>query len=281
MCSSDLMFENVGGLLRGKWTRDGRQGEIWEDVQSDFEMLSNYNVRWQLVRSKDYGVPQNRPRVILVGLRKDFDFEPDSGFPADGLLPKPTGGYPEPYDLLGDLVDPRYLGKKSTNLYPSRPKTSLQKKFRTLPNGKILGKGAQLTEQEYSKHSERIRKKFSYMLKHSGKIPEYAATRKFSQRIIPKKWGSKGPNITLTSLPDDYVHFSQPRCPTVREWARLQTFPDWYVFAGKRTTGGQKRGGNPHEGNWSRDTPKYTQIGNAVPVKLAEVLGRHFLKITS
>ena len=41
------------------------------------------------------------------------------------------------------------------------------------------------------------------------------------------------PNITVTSLPDDYVHFSQPRSLTVREWARLQIFSDWYQFSEK------------------------------------------------
>ena len=45
-------------------------------------------------------------------------------------------------------------------------------------------------------------------------------------------------------------------------------FPDWYQFAGKRTTGGTRREGNPLEGNFDREVPKYTQIGNAVPVKL-------------
>ncbi|MBM4226123.1 MAG: DNA cytosine methyltransferase, partial [Gammaproteobacteria bacterium] len=73
--------------------------------------------------------------------------------------------------------------------------------------------------------------------------------------------------------------FSQPRTLTVREWARLQLFPDWYQFAGKRTTGGLRRAGNPREGNFDREVPKYTQIGNAVPVGLARAVGRHFRAI--
>ncbi|QNP47047.1 DNA cytosine methyltransferase [Sphingomonas sediminicola] len=85
--------------------------------------------------------------------------------------------------------------------------------------------------------------------------------------------------MTATSLPDDYVHYAQPRSLTVREWARLQTFPDWYRFEGKRTTGGLRRAGNPREGNFDREVPKYTQIGNAVPVRLAERVGEHFRRI--
>jgi DNA (cytosine-5)-methyltransferase 1 len=80
-------------------------------------------------------------------------------------------------------------------------------------------------------------------------------------------------------MPDDYVHFQQPRVLTVREWARLQTFPDWYVFAGKRTTGGRRRAGDPEAGQWTRDVPKYTQIGNAVPVELARAIGEHLKKL--
>lgn len=117
------------------------------------------------------------------------------------------------------------------------------------------------------------------MLQHNGEIPEHYKTKKFSQRVLKADWGNGEPNITATALPDDYVHYSQPRVLTVREWARLQLFPDWYRFAGKRTTGGLRRAGKPTEGIFDREVPKYTQIGNAVPVGLAERLGNHFRKI--
>ena len=119
------------------------------------------------------------------------------------------------------------------------------------------------------------------MIDNNGEIPEEMKTKKFAQRVIPKKWGDGGPNITATSLPDDFVHYEQPRSLTVREWARLQMFPDWYKFAGKRTTGGRRRAGDPSKNDWKRETPKYTQIGNAVPVKLAEEIGNHLMKIIS
>ncbi len=98
------------------------------------------------------------------------------------------------------------------------------------------------------------------MLDNSGEIPDDFKTKKFSQRLLPARWTSSGPNITATSLPDDYVHYSQPRSLTVREWARLQMFPDWYLFTGKRTTGGTRRAGNPTKGLFDREAPKYTQI---------------------
>ena len=64
-----------------------------------------------------------------------------------------------------------------------------------------------------------------------------------------------------------------PRALSVREWARLQTFPDHHLFSGPRTTGGVRRAGNPDKGIWDREVPKYTQIGNAVPVELAYLIG--------
>jgi len=276
-----FQFENVGGLMFARWTSDGQKGEIWADVEKSFGALKDYRVRWGLVRAREYGVPQNRPRIMLIGLRNDIEFKEDGELPACGLLPKPTNDYPHPKELFSDLVDPQYFTKNSTARYTKEPQTKFQKKMRTTMVGQVLQKGSLLYEQEYTKHSEKIRKKFEYMLKHNGKIPEKMKTKKFAQRVIPEKWMVTGPNITATSLPDDYVHYSQPRILTVREWARLQTFPDWYKFFGKRTTGGRRRAGDPSKGIWDREVPKYTQIGNAVPVKLAKEIGKHLHKILS
>ena len=109
-----------------------------------------------------------------------------------------------------------------------------------------------------------------------GKIPKKYENKKFAQRVIPKKWDEKGPSITVTSMPDDFIHFNQARSLTVREYARIQTFPDWYQFCGKRTTGGIRRAGDPTKGIHFREVPKYTQIGNAVPVNMAREIGRFF-----
>jgi DNA (cytosine-5)-methyltransferase 1 len=75
---------------------------------------------------------------------------------------------------------------------------------------------------------------------------------------------------TLTTLPDDVLHYSEPRILTVREYARIQSFPDWYQFKGKYTTGGDMR---------RKDCPRYTQIGNAVPPLLAEAVGHALVTI--
>lgn len=275
-----FLFENVRGLLQAKWTVTGSKGEIWEDVQETFRNLEGYTVRSSLVYAKDYGVPQNRPRILLVGIRNDLNYRPDKGKVADGFLPQPTGGAPDLKDLWSDLIDPDYQSGGVTLVYPRKAESELQSDLRRDPmTGKVKGIGKQVTEHEYSKHSTRVIEKFSYMLSNGGNIHEDMKTKKFAQRLLSPYWGPAGPSITATCLPDDYVHYSQPRSITVREWARLQMFPDWYQFAGKRTTGGVRRAGNPREGNYFREAPKYTQIGNAVPVGLAFAVGKHLLNI--
>ena len=282
-----FLFENVRGLLNSRWTPDGDKGEIWRDVQKSFNNISvkvgrqevQYQIGFKLVYAKEYGVPQNRPRILMVGLRDDINFEFSNLDTSRGLLPEGFGNAPDLKDLFSDLLDPKWRDRSETPYYLKDPITEAQRALRELPNGKLLMKGDSLTEQEYSNHSDAVIAKFQYMIEHDSEIPEGMRTKKFSQKVLPKVWGKNGPSITATSLPDDYVHYSQPRVLTVREWARLQMFPDWYQFAGKRTTGGRRRAGDPDAGDWTREVPKYTQIGNAVPVGLAKEVGLHFKKI--
>jgi DNA (cytosine-5)-methyltransferase 1 len=72
------------------------------------------------------------------------------------------------------------------------------------------------------------------------------------------------PSPTVVTLPDDYVHPDEPRIMTVRELARLQSFPDWFEFRSKETTGSHRR---------KVEVPQYSQVGNAVPPLMAEAIG--------
>ncbi len=291
-----FLFENVKGLLSGRWTKNGEKGEIFRDVLSAFKKIRNYECEWQLVHAKDYGVPQNRPRTLIIGYRKDIlksckSLNSIKGLDADpglgngraveiGFLPKKSDKKPPTIpQLLGDLEDPDFEYGGSTENYPREPIHWSQEVLRTNLDGSKIRCSSRVTEHDYSNHSKKIIEKFSYMIKNDGKIPSSMQTKKFAQRVFPTEWNGSGPNITATSLPDDYVHYSQARIPTVREWARIQTFPDWYQFAGPRTTGGRRRAGDPNAGIWERDVPKYTQIGNAVPVFLARSIAAHIKSI--
>ena len=292
-----FLFENVRGLLSARWTPTGGPGEIWRDVYQAFSEIQvtvqgqrvKYKLGHHLARAKDYGVPQNRPRVLLVGVRGDIatpQYDPQA--PNDltnGLLPL-RGDFdpPHPIQLWRDLENPESpqgvevpdeLETLSEDVHP------LVESIRRAKDEDRLLNSGEVTEQERSKHSARVVERFMTLRAAADPktpFPEHLRTKKFAQRVIPARWES-GPTITATSLPDDYVHYSENRTPTVREWARLQTFPDWYQFSGKRTTGGRRRAGDPSRGDWSRELPKYTQIGNAVPVELGRQIGLHLRKV--
>lgn len=78
----------------------------------------------------------------------------------------------------------------------------------------------------------------------------------------------EAPASTITTLPDDFIHYSEPRTMSVREMARIQSFPDWFSFCGPYTTGGERR---------QTACPRYTQVGNAVPPLMAEAIGQILL----
>lgn len=281
-----FLFENVRGIRTSSWNGNGTS--VWDHVLAEFKGIKGYDVETALLHAKHYGVPQNRPRVFIVGIRKDLGWKPgEETLPANGLLPCPVttaqgGNWVNVGDLLGDLVDRNWDRDHVTAKYLTDAKTDPQREVRRkgLKTKLRFKQGDSLEEQVYTRHSKRVKDKFKYMIRHDGKIRESDQTKKFAQRVLPLEWGKEtGPTITVTSLPDDYVHPTQSRILTVREWARLQGFPDWYRFRGKRTTGGVRRAGNPREGIFEREVPKYTQIGNAVPVNLARELGKHFKKL--
>ena len=125
-----FLFENVRGLLSAKWTDDGKKGEIFQDVLKTFREIGAYYVRFKLVHAKDYGVPQNRPRILIVGLRKDIFPEPENNGDAveSGFLPKPVGGYPSIEELLSDLVEPTTPtteGSSGLSIWKTAVRTSL------------------------------------------------------------------------------------------------------------------------------------------------------------
>jgi DNA (cytosine-5)-methyltransferase 1 len=286
-----FIFENVQGLLSSRWSRDGgEKGEIWAEVLQTFMAIGQktgtrgYQIEWQLIHARDYGVAQNRPRILMVGVRDDIRVPSNLNGQAMSFLPVPTKQSPDLIDLLGDLVDPDYIPGISREIktYPYDAMNELQFQLRQGNHGKGSGRrkrGQPVTEMQYSRHTKLVTEKFQYMLENKGEIHQHHRTKKFAQRLWPVRWPDGTPSITATSLPDDYVHFSQPRTPTVREWARLQMFPDWYQFSGKRTTGGLRRAGNPMTGDWEREAPKYTQIGNAVPVELGRRVGLHLISL--
>ena len=289
------LFENVEGLLTTKWTKKGEKGEVFRRVHQEFQQMDEYVMQPTLVHSYNFGVPQNRPRVMIMGVRKDIyaksDFDIIEFDPLEekylsgkstyssalrnngGLFPISNGKkFPDLVDALSDLDFEGWREERPR--HRKKPKTDFQRQMRS-GLGDNWRKHA-LHDHEFSDHSELVIERFQYMIDHQCSMkecPEHLQTKKNNQKSTPRRWKGKTPTFTCQSIPDDVSHYSKPRTYSVREWARLQTFPDHHLFCGPRTTGGHRRAGKPSEGKFLRECPKYTQIGNAVPPFLAESIG--------
>ena len=94
-------------------------------------------------------------------------------------------------------------------------------------------------------------------------------SRRVSHSAVKK---CKKPSRTITTIPEDLIHYRQNRIPTVREMARLQSFPDDFEFLGPKMTGGKSR---------RTSCPQYTQVANAVPPLLAEEMFKKIKPVLS
>src|SRR5262249_23019926 len=119
----------------------------------------------------------------------------------------------------------------------------------------------------FPKHSAEIIERFVEILENAPRDQqlsnEFRKRHELKKRsTIPLSEDAVCP--TITSLPDDYIHYSEPRVLTVREYARIQSFPDCFEVRGRYTSGGDRR---------TKEVPRYTQIGNAIPPLFAELAG--------
>jgi DNA (cytosine-5)-methyltransferase 1 len=280
-----LFFENVRGVTiefgkkhRSRKRGPGRPATPFSDkIQQKLTELE-YAVCPKLVRAMEYGVPQFRPRYIMIAIKKDLlksraGFNPFARLDEERKMFLAEKGLPldAPVSVREAISDLEIVGKSLEacpdvrgyqQIVYAEPRTTYQKLLHGWMNG------TSPDSMRLAKHRDEIRDRFATIL---------ATCRRGVQlnRADRKRLGLKKkcvvpldpeqPSHTLTSLPDDLIHYSEPRILSVREYARLQSFPDWYAFKGKYTTGGDKR---------IRECPRYTQVANAVPPFLAEVLGR-------
>jgi DNA (cytosine-5)-methyltransferase 1 len=262
-----LLFENVHGFTVAFADKDGKKNDAYSKRITDALKKEGYATDSRLIDVSAYGVPQKRKRFILVASKI---FQPDTFFDLlennkSSFLKK--RGLTSPVaieDAIGDLLMsngtkecPDFSGFKSGTY--GKAKSSYEKYMRQGISGEIPN------SHRFAKHKASTIEIFQKMMNASEKTQRYTPAtfdglKKRSITVV--KAGTVCP--TVTSIPDDLLHFSEPRIPTVREVARIQSFPDWYEFKGKYTTGGERR---------KIDVPRYTQVANAVPPLFAEQIG--------
>ena len=232
------------------------------------------------VLASDFGVPQSRVRFVAIGVDR-------SQFPKDATALDPDqlldtirhallSSHRLPVDrpitcseALSDLeYNPDNLADSpDTKGYKAGRYAEATTNYQLLMRGNLrIGEVAD--SHRFVKHRDEIVRRFKTIQRECplGKnLPEdfkkeHGINKNCIVPLDPQK-----PSSTLTTIPDDMIHYLQPRVLTVRECARLQSFPDWFAIRSKYTTGGSRR---------KVECPRYTQVGNAVPPLMAEALGR-------
>jgi DNA (cytosine-5)-methyltransferase 1 len=267
-----LFFENVTGFTIGFRNNNGRGKGYSEYVEESLDSIG-YNVKDEVIDFSEYGIPQRRKRFILVGVQKQINnLIPERFFAIIKekrnafLTRKGLMANVSLYEALSDLE--RRHGEK-----PSAENSRFKQGYYgvAISNYQKLMRGEAFSNlpdsHRFARHNHKTIERWIDVLANCPKdvLLSQEWKDKFGLKkksITPLECKSTCP--TLTTLPDDYIHYSEPRILTVREYARIQSFPDWYEFKDKYTTGGKRR---------KIEVPRYTQIGNAVPPLFAELCG--------
>lgn len=282
-----LILENVPGMQvvhrRGNVVDlqigpQPRQQSFYEKLAASLA-TAGYDVKAVLVDASRFGVPQKRSRLIAIGIRKDLVQWLDDGIARvfhlleesrlQQLLDFAIGEKVSAEDAISDLeIGDRPLVECSDPRSPRGYFEAAHRKAAT-PYQRLMRQGFSgvADSKRLARHREDVRNRFAQILVECRKGVRMNDEARLGyglkkHRIYPMSPSEPAP--TITTLPDDVLHYSEPRILTVRESARIQSFPDWFQFKGKYTTGGDRR---------TRECPRYTQVGNAVPPHLARAIG--------
>ncbi len=282
-----IFFENVKGFTQ-RFEKNRSKGiKYSEFVQKALRRtgkdFNGYEVYGQLIDFSQFGIPQKRTRFILVGIRKDIfensNFTPTQFFEllkknrATFLMNKGLGMTTNLKDAISDLLEQNgTVDCPDSKGFLSSIYTDVKSPYQKLMRSKTLSSSIP-DSHRFANHGNETKNLFKLLLSKApkGKKIEGKEREKFNI----KKRGivvldSEKPAPTLTSHPDDYVHYCEPRILSVREYARIQTFPDWFEFREKYTTGGKLR---------IVEVPRYTQVGNAIPPLFGEQVGEALKQI--
>lgn len=229
-----FVIENVPGLV-GLFN-----GQIKDSIVEKFTNMG-YNIKFEILCSSDFGVPQNRRRVVFVGLKKgEFEY------------PTPLNKIVTCEMALSDLPTLETdIGTEKAN-YFTAPQNDYQKLMRK--NSKSV------YNHIAANHSEKVCKIIS-LVPDGGNykdLPEeYRNSRNF--HVAWTRFASNKPAPTIDTGHRHHFHYKFNRVPTVRECARLQSFPDDFIFLGNKTQ-------------------QFRQVGNAVPPLMAQSIAEKLLK---
>ena len=272
--------------------------------------ISLYNIKSeQVLLASDYGVPQDRKRVVFIGCRNDQpliakippsvtgDEKVTVKEALDDLMGIKNGTIQTAYDkdvyeranngkplrtangcLNGDKIRKTYIDwSRGGRLNPERFPDKRMPTYTNCNFWKDVDESKfdkhELANHQMSLQNETVRRRYALM----RECGDYDTAKDLFHDDHAMKTDKRDYHClhaneqspTITTIGEDYCHYGEDRSLTVREMARLQSFDDDFVFQGKRTTGGDRR---------KYETPQFTQVGNAVPPLMARAIAEEILR---
>lgn len=300
-----MTLDECFSVLASYANKDGTIDELGEIL----DKVRLYRVdRPIVVLSSDYGVPQNRERVLFIGCRNDqkliteipatigksekvtvYEAISDLDFIGNGET-RTEYGRIKKNKKLDSLIRPRAIAgslgtdeeRHTFSEWSRRGRLGHRFTFDCRPfyvkNEEALAQPYAHEEYELFNHQtsfqgDEVKRRLEIIARHGDYDDACKAELKKENLESHKRnytvLDPKGQSPTVVTMPDDFIHYSQFRAMTVREMARLQSFDDSFVFQGKRQTGGDKR---------KSEIPQYTLVGNAVPPLMARAIGNTILE---
>ena len=255
-----FVMENVTGIL----SMQTKSGENVKDVIRSEFANAGYTLEIFTLNAAEFGVPQSRLRVFFIGLRNDIPYNKERIEPRGFLF---GNNQRTIADAIMDLPQIGSGEGAEEMEYTMRPFTRYQEWAR--------GNSVVLHNHVAMRHTPRLVERFSQIQcgQSVADVPEEFQQRKRGEadKISGKVYSQNNmrpypdkPSPTIpASFQSNFVHPYLNRNYTAREGARLQSFPDTYIFCGKRTTM-----------SWEKNLSQYQQIGNAVPPLLANAIAQ-------
>ena len=269
-----VLIENVRGFTMK--FKDVEADAYSTLVTGALQRLGYHDARGQLFDLSDFGVPQRRHRYIIAATREQrvpFFFDELIGNARTWLkkrgLPRRNTAAMALSDLQSSHGIEQCPGFPRFAAGIAGPAVSAFQRWVRIGQSRP----GSVDSHRYVNHRKEAKTVFLRMLKSAPRNRsimlaerELYGLRKRNATVL----GSSNPAPTVTSIPDDLIHYNEPRVLTVRECARLQTFPDSFEFEGPYTTGGKNR---------RVQLPRYTQVANAVPPLFAEQIGEAWKEV--
>lgn len=277
-----VLIENVEGIARRFLSKPGTAGpSVAEDAIAKLEDLG-YVASYHVINAADFGVPQARRRVAIIGVLAPgmqrtrlheitaaalelaaIKTRQENGLPIDGQVTVE--------DAIGDLAGSNLITCPDSPGFMSGTYQPAKSAYAKLMR-ENLAEDIPPNSHRLSKHGPGV--SALYELAHATQPPG-----RLTKEFLLQNGTKKDKKVlldrstvvsTITTHPDEFIHYAHPRNITVREMARLQSFPDRFFFHGRYTINGPRR---------RFDVARCSQVGNAVPPLMGEGLGRAIIEV--